>query len=108
MFYCFQNEILLPGTQSFSMFGSGWVGYLKKSSGRVGYRDPVSPWSQPGHCLTPHGSPYTEAHRAEKQTVRLFVDDDEFLRVVIRLKRYSVAEDIRFIILDQGLNWFCS
>ena len=36
------------------------------------------------------------------------VDDDEFLRVVIRLKRYSVAEDIRFIILDQGLNWFCS
>ena len=44
MFYCFQNEIWLPGTQSFSIFGSGRVGYLKKSSGRVGYRDPVRPW----------------------------------------------------------------
>ena len=44
MFYCFQNELELPGTQSFSIFGSGWVGYLKKSSGRVGYRDPVRPW----------------------------------------------------------------
>ena len=45
MFYCFPNEIQLPGTQSFSIFGSGGVGYLKKSSGRVGYRDPVRPWS---------------------------------------------------------------
>ena len=36
------------------------------------------------------------------------VDDDEFLRVVIRLKRYSAAEDIRAIILDQGLNLSCS
>ena len=44
MFYCFPNEIQLPGTQSFSIFGSGRVGYLKKSSGRVGYRDPVRPW----------------------------------------------------------------
>ena len=43
MFYCFQNEIQLPSTQSFSIFGSGRVGYLKKSSGRVGYRDPVGP-----------------------------------------------------------------
>ena len=45
MFYCFPNEIQLPGTQSFSIFGSGRVGYLKKSSGRVGYRDPVGPCS---------------------------------------------------------------
>ena len=43
MFYCFPNEIQLPGTQSFSIFGSGRVGYLKKSLGRVGYRDPVRP-----------------------------------------------------------------
>ena len=27
---------------------SGRVGYLKKSSGRVGYRDPVGPWSEEG------------------------------------------------------------
>ena len=38
-------EYWLPGTQSFSIFGSGQVGYLKKSLGRVGYRDPVRPWS---------------------------------------------------------------
>ena len=38
------DEILLPGTQSFSIFGSGRIGYLKKSSGRVGYRDPVRAW----------------------------------------------------------------
>ena len=36
------------------------------------------------------------------------VDDDEFLRVVIRCKRYSATEDIRDIILDQGLHLFCS
>ena len=35
IFCCFQNEIWLPGTQSFSIFGSG----------RVGYRDPVGPWA---------------------------------------------------------------
>ena len=49
MFYCFPNEIQLPGTQSFSIFGSGRVGYLKKSSGRVGYRDPVGPCSSFEH-----------------------------------------------------------
>ena len=52
MFYCFPNEIQLPGTQSFSIFGSGRVGYLKKSSGRVGYWDPVSPW-------LPHPTPFS-------------------------------------------------
>ena len=41
IFCCFQNEIQLPSTQSFSIFGSGRVGYLKKSSGQVGHRDPV-------------------------------------------------------------------
>ena len=51
MFYCFPNEIQLPGTQSFSIFGSGRVGYLKKSSGQVGYRDPVRPWLRPMFTL---------------------------------------------------------
>ena len=43
MFYFFPNEILLPGTQSVSIFGSGRVGYLKKVRDGSGNGIPSDP-----------------------------------------------------------------
>ena len=53
MFYCFQNEILLPGTQSFSIFGSGQVGYMKKVQDGLGTRIPSGPDQGSTNCYTP-------------------------------------------------------
>ena len=47
MFYCFQNEIQLPSTQSFSIFGSGRVWYLKKVQDGSGTGIPSDPGLDP-------------------------------------------------------------
>ena len=46
-FIAFQMKFNYPVPSHFQFSGrdgSGQVGYLKKSSGRVGYQDPVGPW----------------------------------------------------------------
>ena len=104
MFYCFQNEILLPGTQSFSIFGSGRVGYLKKSSGRVGYRDPVRPWSfvHIAHKCTLHIS----LCRWQTHAIRVFV---LLSRLVLCLEeieyQWSHKKSLFMVRLTGGFLW---
>ena len=96
MFYCFPNEIQLPGTQSFSIFGSGRVGYLKKSSGRVGYRDPVGPWfwgKLPAYLL-PVSFVSPKFWTLKKNSVSLFASSRESHPVNQRFKQLCITEPV--------------